>query len=107
MVGLGNACCGDTPYNKNNPSKVCVCEALYDPVPPRKCCGGKVVASAQVCCGDETNGAEYDLESSKSCCGTRYVPSDTSLCCKGSAGDVVVCARSRLRYVTGVGCSKF
>ena len=106
VVGLGNACCGDTPYNKNGLSKVCVCGALYDPVPPRKCCGGKVVAAAQVCCGDETNGAAYNLEISKSCCGTQYVPSDTSLCCNGSAGDVVVCGRSCL--VSGGGVrSKF
>ena len=94
MVGLGNACCGDTPYNKNDPTKVCVCGALYDPIPPRKCCGGKVVASAQVCCGDEKNGAAYDLEARKTCCGAQYISEDTSLCCQGSAGDVVVSAQS-------------
>lgn len=92
MVGPGNACCGDTPYNSGG-SKVCVCGALYDPIPPRKCCGGSVVASAQVCCGDEVRGAAYNLESSNECCGTQYVPKATSLCCKGSTGDVVVCAR--------------
>ena len=89
VVGQGNACCGDTPYDSGG-SRMCVCGALYNPIPPRKCCGGKVVASAQVCCGDESSGAAYDLDSSKSCCGSQYVPKDTSLCCKGSAGGVVV-----------------
>ena len=89
VVGQGDACCGDTPYYISV-NRVCVCGALYNPIPPRKCCGGKVVASAQVCCGDETLGTAYDQESSKECCGSQYVSKDTSLCCKGSPGDVVV-----------------
>lgn len=50
------------------------------------------MATAQLCCGDEEHGTAYDLDSSKTCCGTQYVPQSTSLCCKGSTGDVVVSA---------------
>ncbi|XP_048585709.1 usherin isoform X2 [Nematostella vectensis] len=85
VVGFGDTCCSDTPYFVNN-SKVCVCGSLYDPLPARKCCGGRVVASAQVCCGDAAKGNAYDVTSGKECCGLDYVTRDHTLCCEGALG---------------------
>ena len=85
MVGLGDSCCGGTPYYQNG-SKVCVCSTLHDPRPPRKCCAGRVISAAQTCCRD----AGYDADPSKRCCGNEYVARDTTLCCEGANGDVRV-----------------
>lgn len=96
MTGIGTACCGDTPYT--NDSQVCVCGGLYGLQQGRqlKCCGGKVVAAVQICCEDGNKGAAYDLDLSKSCCGSQYVPTDRSLCCKSPSGNTKV-ATVRLR----------
>lgn len=67
-----------------------MCDALYERSPPRQCCGGKVVASAQVCCGSQSLGIAYDLDSEKTCCGNQYVPDKTTLCCKGPLGELKV-----------------
>ena len=89
VVGQGDSCCGDTPYNSRG-GQNCVCGILFSDGIPRKCCGGRIVSTAQVCCGDEVVGKAYDKDSSQECCGIQYVPVRTSLCCKGSAGDTLV-----------------
>lgn len=90
VVGVGNSCCGDVPYDTNG-SKTCLCGGLYDKFPMvRKCCGGKIVSIAETCCGNSARGKAYTLDPSKSCCGTYYVPSSSSLCCKNDIGMVKV-----------------
>ena len=93
VVGLGDSCCGDTPYYRSS-GKVCVCSALYDPVIPRKCCGGQVISTGQICCGNRENGRAYNKESSKICCGTHHVSLNSSLCCQGSTGNFRVSGTS-------------
>ncbi|KAK3721655.1 hypothetical protein QZH41_003679 [Actinostola sp. cb2023] len=89
VVGYGDSCCGDRPYFING-SKVCVCDGLFERSPPRQCCGGKVVARAQICCATGKVGRAYDIDSTKICCGAQYLAEKTSLCCKGPLDTVKV-----------------
>ena len=63
--------------------------ALYDGY-MRACCGGQMVSSSEQCCGNSTHGVAYTKEGVRSCCGTRYMETATSVCCKSDAGNYKV-----------------
>ncbi len=71
-------------------SSIILFEIIFRFPATRKCCGGRVVAVSQECCGNATVGVPYDRDARKSCCGTSYVDSDTSLCCQNSIGQFQV-----------------
>eukprot|EP00794_Sanderia_malayensis_P020024 gene20024-21985_t len=105
VVGIGNACCGDVPYPTSG-NKICICSALYTKRNPeiRKCCGGKVVSIAQRCCGNDTIGVAHDTDSTKSCCGTSYVDTNSTLCCQNSMGQFQVHTHSNAEQKSGMKC---
>ncbi|XP_066923568.1 usherin-like [Clytia hemisphaerica] len=90
VVGNGNQCCGDIPYDGNG-DKLCLCGALYNKANNvRQCCGNKIVSIAETCCGsgDQANAHAYDAN--KVCCGTSYVNQGTSLCCQNTVNQFKV-----------------
>ena len=50
----------------------------------QQCCGDVVIASTQVCCGDEITGLSYSKVDGRSCCGTEYIQTDRTACCRSS-----------------------
>jgi len=55
----------------------------YDGV---QCCGGQVVSTDLVCCGDAVSGHSYVTDTAKYCCGQQYVDVLTTHCCTDRHG---------------------
>jgi len=51
-----------------------------------QCCGGRVVDSDMICCGDVVIGQSYVTDSTKYCCGQLYVDKLTTHCCTDRHG---------------------
>ncbi|KAM5238832.1 usherin [Ctenodactylus gundi] len=84
-VGLGNACCGRTPYLTSGP-QICCAGRLQDSR-DRQCCGGHLVSKDRQCCGGEVQGAAYRHLPGMFCCGQDYVNVSDTICCSASSGE--------------------
>ncbi|KAM9860567.1 LOW QUALITY PROTEIN: usherin [Aulostomus maculatus] len=83
-VGLGDSCCGGVPFSAKG-RQLCCSGRLYDAYGVQ-CCGGRVVDSKLMCCGDAEKGEVHTFTPGFFCCGQEYINSSTSLCCVGNDG---------------------
>lgn len=49
-----------------------------------------------LCCGNEEKGQPYSILEGFSCCGTSYVPDNTTVCCSDDTGNEKVKSREML-----------
>uniref|UniRef100_H3A4S8 Usherin n=1 Tax=Latimeria chalumnae TaxID=7897 RepID=H3A4S8_LATCH len=84
-VGVGDSCCGGNPYSVSW-GQICCAGSLYDGF-NQQCCGGQVVSSDLVCCGNEEKGSVQMFTPGMSCCGQEFVNVSDTICCSGPGGE--------------------
>ncbi|XP_054432559.1 LOW QUALITY PROTEIN: usherin [Pteronotus mesoamericanus] len=84
-AGLGDACCGATPYSTSG-GQVC-CAGRLRPGHGLQCCGGQVVSEDLECCGGTEQGRAYSRLPGMRCCGQDYVNVSDTICCSASSGE--------------------
>ncbi|XP_055957020.1 usherin [Patella vulgata] len=83
-IGYGDSCCGSVPYSSTG-SQICCTNQLFGRY-TKQCCGGLVVSDSAVCCGNGTTGEVYLPQQQRSCCGEKYVDTQSTLCCTSDTG---------------------
>ncbi|XP_065144388.2 usherin [Paramisgurnus dabryanus] len=84
-VGLGDSCCGGSPY-LSGAGQICCKGHLFDGY-NTQCCGGQLISGEMVCCGDPDKGTAHNLVTGFACCGERYINTSTSWCCTRPDGE--------------------
>ncbi|XP_076812806.1 usherin-like isoform X3 [Clavelina lepadiformis] len=79
-VGAGDSCCGGVPYFENG-LQLCCGGILHDGF-ERKCCGGEVISSDKICCGNGVEGAPFKQDEEFLCCGLQHLPRNSTVCCQ-------------------------
>uniref|UniRef100_A0A663LW22 Usherin n=1 Tax=Athene cunicularia TaxID=194338 RepID=A0A663LW22_ATHCN len=84
-VGIGDSCCQGMPYSTLG-NQICCAGSLHDSF-NQQCCGGEVISTDLVCCGNEEAGTAHKPLTGMYCCGQEYVNKSDTICCSGSSGE--------------------